>query len=88
MGVERAAGLLADQKRRLILRLRLRLTAPSPLGIRYTGPVPCDLTLPASSLMGRAHYPGLPCMTLLLEEHECAPRIGGESRALTRPQWL
>lgn len=87
MSVKRAAAQIAALMRRLILRLRFRLATTLPIGIRHTAPAPCGLALPASSLRGRAHDPGSPCMAVLLEQHERAPRIGEASRALTRAQW-
>lgn len=69
-------------------RLGSAVDSAVAVAVTHAPPASWDLRLPASSLLGRAHDSVLLCMTLLVKEHECVPRIGGECRVLGRPQWL
>ena len=80
MGAEPGIGQIAAHVRRLMIHLRIRLTAPSPLGILGAGH--SALTLHVASLIAQARGLPLQSMTRSLEERECAPWIDGEARAL------
>jgi hypothetical protein len=86
VGAEPGIGQIAAQVRLLMIHLRIRLTAPSPIGILGAGH--SNLGFYVSSSVGRAHEPGFQGMTRSLEERGCAPSIDGEARALSRPEIL
>ncbi len=86
MGVERAVGPFATQVKCLILDLRIRRPAPSPL--RILSSVPTLFTLRAASLIGQARDLAFQGMTHSVESYGRSPRIDGGPQALFGPRIL
>lgn len=84
MGAEPGIGQIAAQVRCLMIHLRIRWPAPSPLGI--LGAVPSALTLHVASLIGQARDLAFQGMTHSVQAHGSSPRIDGGAQALFGPQ--
>jgi hypothetical protein len=84
VGAEPGIAQIAAEVRRLIIHLRIRGPAPSPLGI--LGAMPSALTLHVASLIGQARDLAFQSMTRSVESYGRSQRIDEGAEAPFGPQ--